>query len=1095
MRNVQQLIVALLLTMLAACGGGGTLESDGGTGGGTGGGSTPATFALTVAVLDAQGNEVREVSQSQPGEVRATLLRNNQPVENQLVSFSLNGNVGLLSPSEGTARTDANGVARVQLLAGEIPGAGAVVATYSVSAQTITSEPYVFDSTGDLSSSVSLSVRVLDQQGQEVRTLAHATPRRLEGKLLIDGQPASFRIIRFVSEFAGTINPNTGLAMTDENGVAAVDLLAGTTAGAGQAFAEFTSSNNVSTLSPSYTFTSAGDAPTQGNTSGYSINVSMLNSQTLESTNVIDAAAPGLIRARVTSLQNVPIVNKVVTFNSTLGRFRPAFGTALTDSNGFAELVLTAGTIEGAGTVEAQYESVSSAIGFYTRGNEIDSNQVSADVSFRLLTDCTANFRTLRNPALCTESTSISAEKPGVLYVEVLRQGSTTPLNQVLVTAQTTLGNISPSTGTAITDANGIALLDLLAGRDVGAGEVTISALNSSSKKAFEIGAAQVSINVASGLATGEQLAAGSTTLISVEIRNTDNELYIPPLDVEFTSNCVLAEQSVIDAKVTSIGGIARATYRADGCVGNDTVTATVITGGDSVTGSVVVPVSASNIGALEFVSASTDYLALKGAGGENRVETAIVQFRLVDENGNPAAGREVSFRLSTEVGGLSLEPTFAQANNAGLVQTVIRSGTVPTPVRVIAVYSDNSQVIQAPSDNLTVSTGVADQNSFSLSMESLNVRGLSYDGSEVPVNVFLADHFNNPVPDGTAVSFITEGGSIEPSCLTDNGRCSVTWRSQNPRPFTADDYNNTILNKCHGGLPCPLGIVNNDGSIDYPLGGRATIMAYAIGEESFSDRAGNGRFDIEDFVTAYDIGEAFIDHNENSVYDGTACAGGSPTDPCAPLNSDGGEFEEFVDFNSDGARNSPNGLYNGLLCSVEQDLAGVCSRELLNVFQNSEIVMSGEQAYMRLVTFAPDCTAIPGVTASVVRINNNPGSPIIADANGNMCNVTAIDLSATPTPERASSVQLSVYISDVYNNPMPVGTDVDISADNGVLVGSTSYSFPNTTSRIPVSIGFMVTREPLTDGNEKFDGFVTISATTPSGLVSSLSVPVKDDR
>ena len=478
MRNIRQLLVALMITSLAACGGGGTLDnSGGGTGGG---GTTPDSFTLNVVVVDSQDNELREVSQAQSGEVRATLLRNNQPMQNQLVSFSLNGNVGVLSPTEGTARTDENGIARVQLFAGEVPGAGAVTASFEGSGQSISSEPFVFDSSGDLSSSVSLSVRVLNQADEEARTLAHATPRKLEGQLLVDGEPAAFKIIRFNTEFAGVVNPSSGLAMTDENGIATVDLLAGTVQGAGQAFAEFTSSNNVVTRSSSFTYTSAGDAPVQGDTSGFILNLNILNSQTLETTSTVDAASPVIVRASVTTLQNAPVVNQVVTFDSTLGRFRPALGTALTDANGFAELILSAGAIEGAGTVTAQYESASSSIGFYTRGNEIDSNQVNADVSFRILTECAANFRTVRDPALCTESTSISAEKPGVLYVQVLRQGSTTPLNQVLVTAQTTLGNVSPSTGTAITDANGIALLDLLAGRDVGAGEITISAWRSS---------------------------------------------------------------------------------------------------------------------------------------------------------------------------------------------------------------------------------------------------------------------------------------------------------------------------------------------------------------------------------------------------------------------------------------------------------------------------------------------------------------------------------------------------------------------------------------------------------------------------------------
>lgn len=131
------------------------------------------------------------------------------------------------------------------------------------------------------------------------------------------------------------------------------------------------------------------------------------------------------------------------------------------------------------------------------------------------------------------------------------------------------------------------------------------------------------------------------------------------------------------------------------------------------------------------------------------------------------------------------------------------------------------------------------------------------------------------------------------------------------------------------------------------------------------------------------------------------------------------------------------------------------------------------------------------------MRVNRDPASPealeVQTDATSRkMCEVTAIDLnSATGT----SSASLRLIIADVYNNPLPVGTEVQVSLDNGVLVGANSYIFPNTTSRVPASLFFAVTREPAGQGNDKFDGFLTISVTSPSGLVSAMSVPVADDR
>jgi hypothetical protein len=171
-------------------------------------------------------------------------------------------------------------------------------------------------------------------------------------------------------------------------------------------------------------------------------------------------------------------------------------------------------------------------------------------------------------------------------------------------------------------------------------------------------------------------------------------------------------------------------------------------------------------------------------------------------------------------------------------------------------------------SDQLVVSTGVPEQNSFSLSAAIKNVEGGQFNGCTAPtgtaITARLADHFHNPAPDGTAVSFTAEGGSIDASCLTGliqttqpdgtsvtqkgtPGECSVRFCAGNPRP--AD--------------------------------GRVTILAYALGEESFVDSNGNNRYDAGEPFT--DLGDPFrndravTDANANGIDDlsppATACA------------------------------------------------------------------------------------------------------------------------------------------------------------------------------------------------------------------------------
>ncbi|ASM49756.1 hypothetical protein PESP_a1675 [Pseudoalteromonas espejiana DSM 9414] len=1031
-----------------------------------------------------------------PLELRATLLNEGAAVISQSVNFSLASDIGILNPSSGSVLTNEEGVATIELLAGDTAGASEVTVSYTIDGEAFSSEAFDFESI--IIEQAQIEVSLLSNDNIETRNVDFQNPAVAQAQLLLDGEPGAYKLIEFNLSGLGVINPSNGTAMTNEEGIAKIDLLAGTEAGASSISATYNDNDSNSFTSEFFTFTTAGDAPEQGDDDTYTLNLSLISSTTLTQTSEVSANDNALVQATVLDSNNEAVVGGVVSFSSTLGNLLPSAGTALTNENGLASLNLAPGTIEGAGTVTAVYEAAQSTVGFYTRGDAIDPNQSSADIDFKILQNCSSDFSTTRNASLCDEVTSISGDTTGILYIEVTNENSTTPLTQTLVTATTSIGSVTPSTGTAITDSNGVALLTIVPGQDVGAGEITVSVLESDLTKAFQIAAVDVEIAISSSVADDELLAAGATALISIEI-SKDGELYTTPLTVEFSSGCVGSDQALIDETVTSIGGFARSTYRPLTCVGGDIITATVITGGDTVSANTTINVSPANIGFLQFVEVTEPVISLKGTGGADRTEISEVTFKLVDSNGNDLASRTVNFELSTAVGGITLGTASAITNASGEVTTSVQSGSIATPVRVIASSEEevdgNTVIVTAPSDILVVSTGIADQNSFSLSRSIFNPHALNVDGNTVSVNARLADHFNNPVPDGTAVSFITEGGVIEPSCTTTDGACSVTWTSSNPRPFTDSMYENTITQKCDSGLPCPLGILNNDLTVDLPLGGRATVHAYAIGEETFSDLNGNGYFDSEDFFDdLFDIPEAFIDNNEDGTYGGKDCNDG--TDPCSRDNSTGDEFEEFVDFDGNGTWTTENGLYNGLLCREEDETAGICTRQMVNVFQNQEIVMSGDAAFFRLVTYADDCSTIVGANASEVRVNSDPTSPLVrrvqSDATSQlMCQVDSIDLTQTTG---ASSLNLTVFIADVYNNPMPAETTISIATDNGILTGNDNYTYPNTTSIVPVGLSFGITREDLDGGNEQFSGILTVTAEAPSGLETTLSVSVTDD-
>jgi hypothetical protein len=301
-------------------------------------------------------------------------------------------------------------------------------------------------------------------------------------------------------------------------------------------------------------------------------------------------------------------------------------------------------------------------------------------------------------------------------------------------------------------------------------------------------------------------------------------------------------------------------------------------------------------------------------------------------------------------------------------------------------------------------------------------VEGLNIDGTTVPFTIRAADRFNNPAPDGTAVAFTTEGGAIQGNCVTSGGACSVNWVSQNPRPAGFNGCDTTAAGVAGSDASCAFG----------PRAGRSTVLATAVGEESFIDLNGNGAYDDGEPFT--DLGEAFRDDNGNGKYDSA--------------------FEEFLDFNSNGKRDPGNGKFTGTLCNGPNQCDPV---HQLNVRQTYTLIMSGSSPVIDL--------------SSEVKI----ASPGTYDA-----------ASSTFTIPANQTAVVSFVIRDYNDQPMPSQTTVALTgADAASVSGTNSHSVPCTIDDTAAgnTYSFIIKAADQAASNpvDQF-GSVELKITTPGG-------------
>jgi hypothetical protein len=231
-------------------------------------------------------------------------------------------------------------------------------------------------------------------------------------------------------------------------------------------------------------------------------------------------------------------------------------------------------------------------------------------------------------------------------------------------------------------------------------------------------------------------------------------------------------------------------------------------------------------------------------------------------------------------------------------------------------------------------------------------------------------------------------------------------------------------------------------------------VLAYAVGEETFTDVNGNGladlvpneMLDINNVST--DIPEAWVDYNENRIRDAN---------------------EPFLDFNNDFLFTAADGKFAGVLCDntiapPTGSSVGTCAIDpatapikSLHVRNWVVIALSDTRA---VITTSPAFIDLGGLCSTVGQI-------------------------------------VDIRIVDMNGNPMPTGTTIAVTTTNGTLMAPSSFIELNSSAK-PIGFNYAVSIQSdatkdasgaCTDSTTI--GTLTITVTTPSGIVTARPIAV----
>ncbi len=660
---------------------------------------------------------------------------------------------------------------------------------------------------------------------------------------------------------------------------------------------------------------------------------------------------------------------------------------------------------------------------------------------------------------------TVSSAAPVTVTATVL-DATASPVANSVVSFTTSGGLGTFSARSALTNGNGVATVTLspavtsTSGADTVVASATVGTAALSGSVGFSLVATSASITAFTtsvGATPAAPLSAYGQTVLTVALSGVSTAT---PATLSIASACVTTGKATISpATATVTSSPVTITYKDTGGCGA-TLTADTLTASVSGTNSQqVLQLNLSSPAAnnIVFVSATPPTIYLQGTG---LTTSSQVVFQVNDLANNPLPGKSVNLSLNTFAGGLTLDGgstgSVQTTDSNGRVSALVNSGTVPTPARVTASLAGSG--ISTVSSNLSIAIGLPTETRFSLSQASFNIEGFNRDGTANSYTVIASDRLGNPVPDGTAINFVSEGGQVQ----------SVAFTTTIAAANTACSSGVSASSSTGVGLSCA--VARFQSSLPKPPDGRVTVLAYALGEKSFVDANGSNVYDAGE--PYQDMGNPFIDTLANGVY----------------ASSANNQFIAQSPSGSSACNTSvlPSTLQlDASIPSMPSTCSGSWGKAYVR--RSIETVFSTSSASPTWGTQLPTGSAMPAgaCPAATPLIRPNAGATFPAyDAAGNPQYLNYYYVGSTGLFGQSSIGSLFFYASDANTtayNPVAAGSTISVAATTGLTV-SLSGGSPVASSLAPTGAGVNYS---FADGTTS--GTITINITSPSGLTTSV--------